>query len=267
MSAGMSSFRFTHAVTRRPADCAVDGLRAVDRGAPDLARLRAQHRAYERALAEAGLEVMSLEPLEEHPDALFVEDVALCLQQGAALLRPGAPSRAAEPFELSDALLELYDDVVGLERGRIDGGDVLTLEGELLVGLSARTDAEGAAALAEAVAPWGWRVRVVATPTGVLHLKTDCALLDAETVLATPRLAASGAFPGLRVVETAPGEDAAANAIRVNDVVIMAAGFAATQARLAAAGYEVVALDLSEAAKLDGGPSCLCLRAAPPPRA
>ncbi len=97
-------------------------------------------------------------------------------------------------------------------------------------------------------------------PEGVLHFKTDCSLLDGGTILSTERLAASGCFDGYRVLLTAPGEEAAANAIRFNDLVLMAAGFPATARSLRDAGYAVREIGNSECAKLDGGMSCLSLR-------
>ena len=98
----------------------------------------------------------------------------------------------------------------------------------------------------------------------VLHFKTDCSLLDQETILATPRLAACGCFDGYRVILTAQGEDAGANSIRFNAVVLAPAGFPRTAEALARAGYDVREIPNSEAAKLDGGMSCLSLRFTPP---
>jgi len=128
------------------------------------------------------------------------------------------------------------------------------------VGRSERTDSAGIAQLAEIVEPWGYRLREVLTPPGVLHFKTDCSLLDAQTILATQRLAASGCFEGYRVIHTCDGEEAAANSIRYNDLVLMPAGFPYTRERLLEAGYQVREINNSECAKLDGGMSCLSLR-------
>ena len=148
-------------------------------------------------------------------------------------------------------------------RGFWRRGDVLVTEREILVGLSARTDQAGADELARLVADWGWSVRVVQTPPDVLHFKTDCSLLDAGTMLATERLARSGCFECYEVILTAEGEEASANAIRFNDLVIFPSGFPETAARLRAAGYEVREVGNTEAAKLDGGMSCLSLRFSP----
>jgi dimethylargininase len=168
---------------------------------------------------------------------------------------------------MAPVLARFYDEVLKIAGpGTIEGGDVLVTETEVLVGRSARTDAAGIAELAGLIGRWGYRVRELQTPPGVLHFKTDCSLLDAETILATPRLAAAGGFRGYRVIHTADGEEAAANSIRFNGAVIAPAGFPGTMERLDKAGYRVVEVGNSECAKLDGGMSCLSLRFSPPAR-
>jgi dimethylargininase len=196
---------------------------------------------------------------------VFVEDTALCLPEGAVVMRPGAPSRLGEAAEMAPHLAALYTQVRRIEGADsfIEGGDILVTETEILVGRSARTNAAGIAELARLVAEWGHQVREVHTPPGVLHFKTDCSLMDAETILATDRLAASGCFAGYRVIPVAAGEEAAANAIRFNDIVLFPAGFPRTRDRLAEAGYAVTEIGNSECAKLDGGMSCLSLRFTP----
>jgi dimethylargininase len=261
----MRSFTFTHAITRRPPATAVDGLRAVDTGAPDLDRMLSHHADYIAALRSTGAQVIELPDLPAYPDSLFVEDTALCLPEGAVVMRPGAPSRLGEAAEMAPHLAALYTQVRRIEGADsfIEGGDILVTETEILVGRSARTNAAGIAELAGLVADWGHRVREVHTPPGVLHFKTDCSLMDAETILATDRLAASGCFAGYRVIPVAAGEEAAANAIRFNDAVLFPAGFPRTRDRLADAGYAVTEIGNSECAKLDGGMSCLSLRFTP----
>ena len=261
------SYSFTHAIVRQPSLSAVNGLRAVDQGAPDLTRFKEHHAAYVDALRTTGAEVHVAEPLEAYPDAVFVEDTALCLNEGVVLMRPGAPTRIGEVDHMEPILRRLYDDVVAIEAPAfIEGGDILTTEREVLIGLSNRTTTQGVEALRSVVTRWGYTVRQVQTPPGVLHFKTDCSLLDEETILATPRLNASGCFEGYRVIETASGEEASANAIRFNNLVLMADGFPRTQERLVSAGYDVRVIGNSEAAKLDGGMSCLSLRFTPPAR-
>ncbi|NRG17918.1 dimethylarginine dimethylaminohydrolase [Rhizobiales bacterium] len=258
------SYTFSYAIMRAPGISVARGLRAIDTGAPDLDRFRTHHESYVEALKSTGAKVTVLEPLEEFPDAVFVEDTALCLPEGAVVMRPGALSRLGEAAAMAPILREFYDEVLEIEGpGFIEGGDILTTEREILVGRSARTDADGVAELRRLVSRWGYRVREVETPEGVLHFKTDCSLLDEETILATERLAASGCFEGYRVILTGEDEEAAANAIRFNDLVLMPAGFPKTAERIARAGYEIREIGNTEAAKLDGGMSCLSLRFSP----
>jgi dimethylargininase len=185
------STHFTHAITRKPGTSITGGLRAVDVGAPDLALMLAHHADYIAALRSTGAEVIELDALADFPDAVFVEDTALCLPQGAVVMRHGAPSRLGEAALMAPHLAGLYADLRRIEGGDsfIEGGDILTTGREVLVGRSARTNAAGIAELAGILADWGHSLREVFTPPGVLHFKTDCSLLDADTILSTPRLA------------------------------------------------------------------------------
>lgn len=255
------TYEFSRAITRRPAPTIIGGLRAEDIGNPDFDGMSAAHTAYVAALKSTGAEVIELGPLDAFPDAQFVEDTALCLPQGAVLMRPGAPSRLGEVAEMAPTLRKCYDTVRKIDGpGHIEGGDILVTGREILVGRSDRTDAEGVAELARITSDWGHAVREVFTPEGVLHFKTDCSLMDAETILSTRRLDASGCFEGYRVLHVPDGEEAAANAIRFNTLVLMAAGFPHTAEMLDREGYEVVEIDNTDCAKLDGGMSCLSLR-------
>jgi len=212
----------------------------------------------------AGVSVVVLDALEEFPDSLFVEDTALCLPEVAVVLRPGAPTRAGESAAMAPALASVYSTVIELVGpGTIEGGDIVTTGREVLVGLSERTTLAGVEELSKALAPWGYSVRAVETPAGVLHFKSESSLLDDTAILATRQLADSGAFEGYTVVEVQPGEEAAANSIRVNDVVFMPQGFPETIARVREAGFSVVELPNSECHKIDGGLSCLSLRFSP----
>lgn len=258
------SFTFSHAITRRPSASIVAGLRAVDTGTPDLAVFLEHHRDYVKALKSTGAQVTELPEMEDFPDSVFVEDAALCLQEAAIIMRPGARSRLGEAARMRPVLESIYDNVLTINGpGTIEGGDILVTEREILVGRSARTDAAGIEELTGLVTPLGYAVREVLTPPDVLHFKTDCSLLDGETILATERLAKTGCFEGYQLVQTAPGEEASANSIRFNNLLVFPAGFPATRARLQDQGFQIREVGNSEAAKLDGGMSCLSLRFSP----
>ena len=201
-----SSYRFTHAIARTPPSSAVSGLRANDVGNPDVVGLKQHHTAYVSALEAAGVQITVLPALEEFPDSLFVEDTALCLPLGAVILRPGAPTRRGEARAMAEAVKQFYPAAVELPgEGTLEGGDILAMENEILIGVSDRSTSEGIAALAGVVSPWGYQVREVTTPAGVLHFKSDCSLLDETTVLSTRRLSASGCFDGYTVIDVAEG--------------------------------------------------------------
>ena len=255
------SYQFTHAIVRQPAKSIIKGLRAVDIGSPDYDQMICDHDDYVEALMSAGVEVINLTALNEFPDGQFVEDTALCLPKAAILMRPGAPSRLGEVNEIAPKLHELFEDVYEIDdHGSIEGGDILVTGKEILVGRSARTDEKGVRQLSEIVTPLGYVIREVFTPPEILHFKTDCSLLGPYEILSTKRLQNSGCFDGYSVINVADGEEAAANAIRVNDYVIMPAGFPRTKEILEEHGYKVKVINNTECAKLDGGMSCLSLR-------
>jgi dimethylargininase len=257
----INSYRFTQAITRKPSASVINGLRAVDTGTPDFDLMCQHHSDYIACLKSAGATVTELDATEAFPDACFVEDTTLCLGDIAILMRPGADTRIGEVAEMRPTLEEKFEQVLELTSpGNIEGGDILTTSKEILVGRSARTNAEGIAALTELAAKFGYPVREVFTPADVLHFKTDCSLLDEETILTTPRLDATGCFAGYKVIQTCEGEEACANSIRYNDIVIMPDGFPKTYQKLVSAGYEVRQIGNSECAKIDGGMSCLSLR-------
>lgn len=261
MAATIAPYRFTNAIVRRPAKSVTAGLRAVDRGAPTYDGVVAEHDAYVAALQAAGVEVTVLPALEDFPDSLFVEDPALVFTEGAILMRPGASTRLNEVREIAPVLRDMFETVIELPSpGHAEGGDILTTSKSVMIGMSDRTDLAGAEGLQACLKRFGRDSVIVETPPGVLHFKTDCSLLDKETILSTERLAASGVFDGFETVLIPEGEEAAANALRVNDVVMVGAGFPRTIEMLDKRGYDVVPLATSQIGKIDAGLSCMSLR-------
>lgn len=261
MSASHAVCRFNEAIVRRPAASVAKGLRAEHRGDPDFTALSAEHDAYVAALEAAGLEVTVLPALDDFPDSIFVEDPALVFPEGAILLRPGAPSRLGEVAAIAPVLRDRFVVVLTLpEPGLVEGGDVLVTPGKVMIGLSSRTDRAGAAALIACLAEFGREGEIVETPAEVLHFKTDCSLLDDETVLTTARLARSGVFRGMNEIVVPQGEEAAANALRVNDIVLVGATFPKTVELLDKRGYKVAPTPTTEIGKIDAGLSCMSLR-------
>lgn len=253
--------RFTRALCRAPARSAVKGIRADGGPDPDFYGLVAEHEAYVATLRELGLAVEVLPPLDDFPDALFTEDVALTFPEGAILLRPGAPSRAGEVEHIRAPLAACHKRLLEMTGpGHADGGDILRLADRVIIGLSARTDRTGAEELAGLLAELGYRAEIAETPPGVLHFKTGCGLIDERTILAVPALAACPEFDGLEVVTTLPGEEAAANILRIGETVLVGDRWSATHALLGARDIEIRPLPTDQIAYIDAGLSCMSLR-------
>lgn len=261
ISSAGRAWRFTHAIARSPGASVSAGLRKTGGHPPDSGQFRVEHEAYVAALASAGVEVTALPALEAFPDSVFVEDAALCVGGTAITLRPGAPTRRGEAAAIRPVLESLFESVLDLPgEGSVDGGDVLLTDDQAFVGLSERTDEKGCEALSSLLEDLGYRIRKVHSPPEVLHLKSDCGLLDSNTIFATRRLAATGCFAGYKVIEAPEGEEAAANLVRVNGVVFVRTGFPRTEELLRKAGFAVTALSADQAARVDGGLSCMSLR-------
>ena len=256
----MAIFSFNRAIVRTPTEMVVNGLRAGEGPDPCFVALERQHHCYISALENAGLEVTELPPLADFPDSVFVEDAALVLSDTAILLRPGAKSRSGEVAAIAPAMSDHFSEVIVIEAGFVDGGDILVTSPKIFIGLSDRTDRQGARALAEILTRHGVVSEIVQTPPDILHFKTGCALLDEETIFASAAMAATGIFAEFRVLEVPYGEEAAANMLRINDTILLPSGFPKTADQVAQLHPNIVLLDVSEVAKIDGGLSCMSLR-------
>ncbi|MDZ7632364.1 MAG: hypothetical protein U5K74_13705 [Gemmatimonadaceae bacterium] len=256
--------RFTRAIVRPPARNFADGLTTVDLGRPDVDLALRQHAAYCAALERHGCEVIALPDDERHPDATFVEDTAVILPgRGAILTRPGASSRAGEVTTIGDALRHYFPGLPQIVApGTLDAGDVCEAGSHVFIGLSHRTNAEGAAQLSTWLSQFGYTASTVDIRgiDGILHLKSGIAAVDPTRLVLIDALAAHPAFAGHDVVHVPRGEEYGANCVRVNDVVFTSVGQPQLDATLRALGYTLEVLDMSEYRKMDGGLSCLSLR-------
>jgi dimethylargininase len=233
-------------------------LSYIPREAIDVTRAHAQHHEYRRALESLGCRVLSLPAEAGLPDSVFVEDVAIVLDEVAILTRPGAPSRRAEVSGVAE-LLRRYRPTLAIEApGTLDGGDVLRVGRTLYVGLSARSNAAGIEQLCELLDAHGYDVESVST-RGCLHLKSAVTALAEDTLLLQPAWVDRERFAGLRVIEVDPAEPHAANVLRIGHTLLMPASFPRTRQRLLDAGFEVTAVDVSELQKAEGAVTCCSL--------
>ncbi|MEO8997587.1 MAG: arginine deiminase family protein [Rhodanobacter sp.] len=233
-------------------------LSYVSRATIDVACAGAQHRDYRHALEVLGCRMLSLPAEADLPDSVFVEDVAIVLDEVAILTRPGALSRRTEVASVAE-VLRRYRPVLAIEApGTLDGGDVLRIGRMLYVGESARSNSAGIAQLRELLAGDGYTVQGVPT-RGCLHLKSAVTQLDEHTVLLQPEWVDRDRFTDFRVIEVDPAEPHAANVLRIGDALVMPASFPRTRQRLLDAGFQVTAVDVSELQKAEGAVTCCSL--------
>ena len=256
----MSGTAFARAIVRAVPKTLDAGITSADLGTPDYEKARDQHTRYVEALEKCGLEVTALAADERYPDSVFIEDTAVVTGRCAIVARPGAQRRRGEIFEVEEALSGLYENVERIvDPGTLDGGDVLQVGDHFYIGLTRRTNREGAGQLAEILRGYGFGASLVGLRR-FLHLKTGVAYLGGDDLVVAGELVEKeelGAF--VRIV-VPPEEEYGANCIRVNDRVLVAAGHERTAERIVERGYEVIELETSEFRKVDGGLSCLSLR-------
>lgn len=245
----------TREVPERIADCELTHLERVP---IDRARAAAQHEAYEAALTAAGCVVQRLPSTPELADSVFVEDAAVILPELAIVTRPGALSRRAEIASVADALAAHRSLHFIRDPGTLDGGDVLRVGRRVFVGLSTRTNEHAGGQLRDIVAPLGYTVHTIET-AACLHLKSAATALDDELVLVNPEWVDVRHFAGLRILDVDPTEPAAANVLRVGDVLICALAAPCTRGRIEALGFETIPVDVSELAKAEAGVTCCSL--------
>jgi dimethylargininase len=250
---------FTRAVSPNLSSCELTHL---DRMPIDVAKAAAQHDAYEAALRQAGFEVIRLPDLPEHPDATFVEDTALLLDDHAVILRPGAASRAAETESTASGLADHFE-LHRLTEGHVDGGDVLRIGQTLYIGLSSRTDAAGAIELRELVARFGYDV-VDAKVHACLHLKTAATHAGPDQsgtpiLLFNPACVDPSQFTNVFPVAVDPAEEHAANVVRAGNHLIMPMDNPKASSRLRGLGFKVIEIGVSELQKAEAGLTCMSL--------
>ncbi len=210
----------TRQVSRSIGNCE---LTFVPRTRIDVARARAQHGEYEAALKTLGLAVLSLPEEPDLPDSVFVEDIALVLDECAIMTRSAAASRRPESSSIEKALQPYRELAHIVAPARIDGGDILRIGKDIYIGLSQRTDTNAIEQVQELAGRFGYAVHAVAV-TGCLHLKSAITQIGPTTVLINPAWVDKQAFPGVDFVEVDASEPYAGNALLVGDTVDLPCG-------------------------------------------
>ena len=233
-------------------------LTHIARDPIDYERACHQHKQYEDALRSLGLEVISLDSEADLPDSVFVEDVALVLDECAIMLNPGASSRRPEVASVEKVLAQ-YREIFRIQLpGTVDGGDILTVGQTVYIGISSRSTEEAIGQMKAILEPQKYQVRAVRV-TGCLHLKSAVTQVNGDTLLINPEWVSKDDFPGMQFIEVDPSEPYAANAVLVDGTIIYPSSFPKTRARLEGAGIPILIVDADELAKAEGAVTCCSL--------
>jgi dimethylargininase len=221
----------------------------------DITKAIEQHDAYERALAELGLHVISLPAEPDLPDATFVEDPLVVVDEIAIVARMGAASRRPESESLAAAIAPFRPVRHLREPATLEGGDVMRIGRDVFVGLSSRTNEAGITQLTAELEPLGYRVHSIAV-LGCLHLKSACCSLGDGMILANPAWLDLTPLHEFEIVSVANTEPAAANVLRIADTLLMPASFPRTEKILRARGFNIKTVDISELIKAEAAVTC-----------
>jgi dimethylargininase len=252
---------FSEAIVRVPGSNFAQGLTTVELGVPRFDEVLAQHARYCEALQACGIRVTTLEADPDYPDSTFVEDTAVVTNRGAVLSRPGACSREGEVAAMRPVLGRFFPALKEIAApGTLDGGDICEAGEHFFLGVSERTNQEGAAQLGAFLEEMGYTSEVVDVRAmrSILHLKSGVSYVGENTLVVMEEMA--DMFAGYELIRVAREESYAANCVGVNDRVLVAAGYPRLRRELRDRGFDPLELEMSEFQKMDGGLSCLSLR-------
>jgi dimethylargininase len=224
----------------------------------DVDRARAQHAAYEQLLHRLGATIVRAPAAPELPDAVFIEDTAVVLDELAVITRPGAQTRRRETAAVGSVLANYRPVLSMTPPATLDGGDVLQVGRTLYVGRSTRTNAQGVEQLRNLLAPFDYRVCPLDF-TGCLHLKSAVTAVADGSVLLNPAWVPATSFSSHEILEIDAREPYAANALRVDQTLVYPTQYPRTLERLGRRGLSLATTDCSELAKAEGAVTCCSL--------
>ena len=253
---------FKSAIFKKPCKNFSQGLTTSSLGLPDYEKVLEQHENYIKTLKKCGLEVYILDPDEKYPDSTFIEDTAIVNEECAIITNPGAQSRKGEVQAISDFIKDNYnfEKIERIEApGTLDGGDVMRIDNCYYIGLSSRTNKEGASQFAKILSFYGFKSQVVEMKES-LHLKSGLNYIGDNHLLSIDEFKDDQLFQKYELIHVEKDEEYAANCIRVNDYLIMPKGYNKLKKTLTEKKFNIMELEMSEFKKMDGGLSCLSLR-------
>ena len=253
------SYSFKNAIIRQPNKSIQNGLSSQNLH-PQYEIIAEEHSNYIKAIKKSGLQIQLLESLEEYPDSIFVEDPALTYKSNVIILNPFDPSRNGEKNIIENEIKHLFDNILFVEDGFVEGGDILNINNHFIIGLSNRTNQLGAKNLSTILQGLGATVEICKTPDDILHFKSECSVIDDDTILVSNKMAQLDYLrSNYQLIELPLGEEGAANALRINDKLLLPDGFSKAEEMLSKK-YDIIKIKVDEIAKVDAGLSCMSLR-------
>ncbi len=251
---------FKRAIVRTPGKSIVQGLSTSNIGPVDYQKALLQHQDYIKALEDCELEVLVLPPDKDFPDSTFVEDPALLTPHCAIITNPGASSRKGETAGIKSVLGDFFEHIEEVsDPGTVEAGDIMMAGSHFYIGISERTNQNGAEQVIEILEKYGLTGSMIKL-NEVLHLKTGLAYLERNNLAACGEFVTKEEFRKYNILEIPEDESYAANCVWINGRVILPKGYKKTRSIIQSCGYEIAEVDVSEFQKLDGGLSCLSLR-------
>jgi len=253
------TYSFKNAIIRKPNKSIQNGLSSQNLH-PQYEIVLEEHSNYIKAIKEAGLKINLLEPLEEYPDSIFVEDPAITYKSCVIILNPFDPSRNGEKNIIKEEIKHLFDNKLFVEDGFIEGGDILNINNHFIIGLSNRTNKLGAETLSKILQNLGATVEICKTPDEILHFKSECSILDDDTILVSNKMAQLDYLKSnYDLIELPTGEEGAANSLKINDKLLLPDGFIKAEDILSKK-FNIIKVKVDEISKVDAGLSCMSLR-------
>ena len=253
------TYKFTNAIVRKP-NKSINNALSSQYLYPSYEKILEIHDNYINSIEEAGLNIILLERLEQYPDSIFVEDPALIFKNNIIVLNPSDVSRNGEAKIIKNEISKYFENIFVVEKGKIEGGDILNINNHFIIGLSNRTNKFGAENLSNILISLGATVEVCQTPKDILHFKSECSLLDDDIILVSNRMSKLDYLKkNYNLIELPLGEENAANCIRINNKLLIPDGFNQTE-EILSKSFNIIKINVDEISKVDAGLSCMSLR-------
>ena len=253
------TYKFNNIIIRKPNRSIHKGLSSQNI-TPVFENVLEEHNNYVKVMNELNLKVNLLEPLENFPDSIFVEDPAIIYKSSCIILNPSDPSRNGEKKIISEEIKKYFDNLIFINNGFVEGGDILNIFDHFVIGISNRTNKIGAESLKNILISLGATVSICETPKNVLHFKSECSLIDDDVILVSNKMAKLEYLKSnYKLIELPIGEEGAANSLRINEMLLVPEGFIKAN-EILSKNYNTINIKVNEISKVDAGLSCMSLR-------